>query len=251
LRVGELLYEGRSASALGSLLGVPRVELCDVVTSTLDVAHVLGAEGAPAGTLILAEQQTAGRGRAGRRWESQPGSGIWLTLLERPADPAAVELLSIRLGLAAARVLDRWATSVVRLKWPNDLYVDGGKLAGILVETRWRDQRLDWGALGLGINVVAPADVGRAVSALRPGSDRVAVLAALVPALREAAATSGPLGERELESYAARDMARGRRCTAPVPGVVRGIDAYGSLIVGTAAGDVSFRSGSLVLEDEP
>ncbi|HET7549945.1 MAG TPA: biotin--[acetyl-CoA-carboxylase] ligase [Gemmatimonadaceae bacterium] len=248
--MAELLYDGRSESDLESLLGVPRVALCDVVTSTLDVAHVLGAEGAPAGTLIVAEQQTAGRGRAGRRWASRPGSGIWLTILERPGDPATVELLSIRLGLAAARVLDRWAPAVVRLKWPNDLYVEEGKLAGILVETRWRDQRLDWAALGMGINVVAPSDVDRAVSALRPGTDRVAVLSALVPALREAAATSGPLEERELESFAARDMARGRRCTAPVPGVVQGIDAHGSLLVGTAAGDLSFRSGSLVLEEE-
>ena len=248
--MGELLYDGRTKSDLRSLLGVPRVELCDVVTSTLDVAHVLGAEGAPAGTLILAEQQTTGRGRAGRRWESRPGSGIWLTLLERPDDPSVVELLSIRLGLAAARALDRWATTMVRLKWPNDLYVDGGKLAGILVETRWRDQRLEWAALGLGINVVAPEGVERAVSALRPGSDRVAVLSALVPALREASAMSGPLGERELESYAARDIARSRRCTEPVPGVVQGIDAHGSLLVSTATGDVAYRSGSLVLEEE-
>jgi BirA family biotin operon repressor/biotin-[acetyl-CoA-carboxylase] ligase len=248
--VGELLYDGRSAGDLGSLLGVPRVELYDAVTSTLDVAHALGAAGAPAGTLILAEQQTAGRGRAGRRWESRPASGIWLTIIERPEDPAMVELLSIRLGLAAARVLDRWTDDVVRLKWPNDLYVGGGKMAGILVETRWRDQRLDWAALGLGINVVAPPGVGRAVAALRPGSARVEVLAALVPALREAAARSGALGEIELADFAARDRARGHHCTAPARGVVQGIDAHGSLLVRTAAGDVPFRSGSLVLEDE-
>lgn len=248
--MGEPLYDGRPASDLRPLLGVPRVELHEIVTSTLDVAHALGAEGAPAGTLILAEEQSAGRGRGGRRWESRPGSGIWLTLLERPADPAAVELLSIRVGLAAARVLDRWAAEVVRLKWPNDLYVGGGKLAGILVETRWRDQRLDWVAVGVGINVVEPRGMDRTVAALRPGSERAAVLASLVPALREAAAMSGALGESELEAYAARDMARGRSCTAPVPGVVRGIDARGSLLVGTAAGDLAFRSGSLVLEEE-
>ena len=249
--MGELLYDGRSAGDLRSLLGVPRLELHDVVTSTLDVAHMLGAEGAPAGTLILAEQQTAGRGRAGRRWESRSGGGIWLTLLERPENPAVVELLSIRLGLAAARVLDGWATDVVRLKWPNDLYVGGGKLAGILVETRWRDQRLDWAALGMGINAAMPSGIDRAVAALRPGSERVALLAALIPALREAAARSGSLDGRELEAYTARDMARGRRCTEPVSGVVQGIDARGSLLVSTATGDLSFRSGSLVLEEEP
>ncbi len=247
----EPLYDARSALELKALIGVPRLELHDVVTSTLDVAHMLGAEGARAGTLILAEQQTAGRGRAGRRWESRPGSGIWLTLVERPDDPAAVELLSIRLGMAAARVLDRWSEDVVRLKWPNDLYVGRGKLAGILVETRWRDQRLDWAALGLGVNVVAPPGVDRAVAALRPGSDRVAVLTALVPALRGAARASGALDAVELEEYAARDMARGRRCAAPVSGVVQGIDANGSLLVRTAAAVTPFRSGSLVLEDEP
>jgi BirA family biotin operon repressor/biotin-[acetyl-CoA-carboxylase] ligase len=238
------------APELQSLLGVPRVELRDAVTSTLDVAHALGAAGAPAGTLILAEHQTAGRGRAGRRWESRAGSGIWLTILERPEDPAAVELLSIRLGLAAARVLDRWTKAVVRLKWPNDLYIHEGKLAGILVETRWRDQRLDWAALGFGINVLAPSGVDRPVAALRPGSERLEVLAALVPALREAAAGSGVLGEHELDAYAARDMARGRRCAAPAPGVVQGISADGSLLVRTTTGVAPFRSGSLVLEEE-
>lgn len=247
----EATYDGRSARELESLLELPRVEVHDAVTSTLDVAHALGADGAPAGTLILAEQQTAGRGRAGRRWESRPGSGIWLTIIERPADPEAIGLLSIRLGLAAARALDRWTEDTVRLKWPNDLYVGGGKLAGILVETRWRDQRLDWAALGLGINVLAPPGVERTVAALRPGSVRVEVLEALVPALREAARARGLLDATELEAYAARDIARGRRCAKPVAGVVEGIDAHGSLLVRTTTAVIPYRSGSLVLEEEP
>lgn len=242
-------YDGRTPTELTVLLDVPRVELFESVTSTLDVAHALGVAGAPAGTLILADQQTAGRGRGGRRWESRPGSGIWLTLLERPADQGAVELLSIRLGLAAARVLDRWASAVVRLKWPNDLYSGGAKLAGILVETRWREQRLDWAALGMGINVLEPEGIASA-AALRAGTGRVEVLAELVPALRAAAAARGSLSAEELEAYGARDMAIGRRCSAPLEGVVGGIDAYGSLVVRTATGEVACRSGSLVLEGD-
>ena len=242
-------YDGLEAGELRSLLDLPRVELFDSVTSTLDVAHELGSAGAPAGTLILADQQTAGRGRGGHRWESRPGAGIWLTLLERPVDPSAVELLSIRLGIAAARVLDRWAGADVRLKWPNDLYTEGRKLAGILVETRWREQRLDWVAMGLGINVLEPGSMANA-AALRPGSRRVEVLSELVPALRAAAAARGSLSAGALEAYSARDMARGRRCSAPVEGVVDGIDAHGSLIVRTAAGDVACRTGSLILEEE-
>ena len=217
------------------------------IGSTLDVAHTLGAAGASAGTLVLAEQQTAGRGRSGRRWASAPGSGIWLTLIERPSDPAAVEVLSLRVGLRAAAALDRWAAEPVRLKWPNDLYCEGGKLAGILIEARWREQRLDWVAIGLGVNVRPPAEMPSA-AALHHARSRVEVLAELVPALRAAATARGPLTERELVAYAERDLARGRACVEPAAGVVQGIDAHGSLVVRTPAGDVACRAGSLVFE---
>src|SRR6185436_16510341 len=101
------------------------------------------ADGAPAGTVVLADAQRGGRGRGGRRWASPPGVGVWLTLVERPADHAALEVLSLRLGLHAAAAVERFAArgggGPVRLKWPNDLYVGEGKLAGVLVEVRWRD----------------------------------------------------------------------------------------------------------------
>ncbi|MHB2034867.1 MAG: biotin--[acetyl-CoA-carboxylase] ligase, partial [Gemmatimonadaceae bacterium] len=129
-------YDGVAADALAAMLGVPALELFDTVGSTLDVAHARAAEGAAAGTLILADEQTAGRGRQGRAWVSQRASGIWLTLIERPADPRAVDVLSLRLGLHAAAALAPFVHSPIGLKWPNDLYVDGRKLAGILVEAR-------------------------------------------------------------------------------------------------------------------
>jgi BirA family biotin operon repressor/biotin-[acetyl-CoA-carboxylase] ligase len=189
------------------------------------------------------------RGRHGRRWVSAPGSGIWLTLIERPRDPSAVRLLSLRLGLHAARVLDRYTSSPVRLKWPNDLYVGAGKLAGTLVESRWRDNRIDWVAIGFGLNVRQPAQLPGA-AALVGVESRSDVLAERVPALRAAAAASGDLTETELARYAERDAARGRSCTEPARGIVRGIDAQGAIIIRTAAGDVACHSGSLVLEDD-
>lgn len=246
--MADAAYDGHTAAALRALLDLPRVEVFASVTSTLDIAHALGASEAPAGTLVLAERQTAGRGRAGKRWASARGAGIWLTLLERPDDPAAVELLTIRLGLRAAPVLDRWSEAPVQLKWPNDLYAGGGKLGGILVETRWRHERLDWVAIGLGVNVRPPEGVVGA-AALRPHTSRVDVLAELVPALRAAAAArAGVLGAAELEAYARRDLARGRPCVEPARGVVEGIDERGSLVIQTPGGRVGFRSGSLVLE---
>ena len=236
-------YDGRDAATLSRLLDVARLVVVDSTASTMDDAHGLAADGAPAGTVVLADRQTSGRGRAGRHWTSASGQGIWMTVIERPNDPRAVDVLSIRLGLRAARALDRYAASPVRLKWPNDLYVADGKLAGILVEARWRANRIDWVAIGIGVNVRVP-DVENA-AALEPGTGRVDVLAELVPAVRAAAHARGPLTTSELDDFAARDFSTGRTCVAPTPGQVRGISATGELLVETEAGLRAFRDGSL------
>lgn len=239
-------YDGVSAEALADRLGVPHVALFASVGSTMDEAHALATSGALAGTLVLADEQTAGRGRSGKRWSS-PHRGIWLTLIERPRDPASVEVLSLRIGLCAAQALDAFTSEPIRLKWPNDLYVDRGKLAGVLVEARWRGERLDWVAIGFGLNVEPPAD-HPAAAGLEPGTKRLDVLEALVPELRAAAASHGQLTQQELDEYAARDLARSRQCIEPVRGVVRGISANGELLVELADSVVRVRTGSLVLE---
>ena len=77
-------YDGATADSLAASLSLPRVVVLDQVPSTMDVANELASSGAPGGTLVLADTQLAGRGRAGRRWESRPGDGIWLTLLTIP-----------------------------------------------------------------------------------------------------------------------------------------------------------------------
>jgi BirA family biotin operon repressor/biotin-[acetyl-CoA-carboxylase] ligase len=234
-------------------LALPRVAHFAEIGSTLDVAHALAEQGAPAGTLILADAQSAGRGRMGRTWHSKPGAGIWLTLIERPADAGALDVLSLRIGLALAPALDAFAESPIRLKWPNDLFVGARKLAGILVEARWRDGAPEWLAIGVGINLRAPEAEARAVG-LCSGVTRDAVLRDAVPAIRAAAAARGPLSESERVLFAARDLAVGRRCTEPIEGVVRGIDANGGLVVSVGSEDteaVAVRSGSLVLQEEP
>jgi BirA family transcriptional regulator, biotin operon repressor / biotin---[acetyl-CoA-carboxylase] ligase len=243
-------YDGFTGAELASALALPAVDLHAEIGSTLDVAHALADQGAPAGTLVLAESQTAGRGRQGRAWSSEPGRGIWLTLVERPATAEAVEVLSLRLALAAARVLDRFATELIGLKWPNDLYVGAGKLAGILIEARWREGRLDWLAIGLGVNVRRPHGAVNAAW-LRDGVSRTEVLARLVPALREATRVHGALDDAELGEYAGRDMARGRRCLQPAEGWVAGLDASGAVLIDTGTTIVRARAGSLVLMEEP
>jgi BirA family biotin operon repressor/biotin-[acetyl-CoA-carboxylase] ligase len=224
------------------------VELLESTTSTLDVAHRLAAKGAPAGTLVIANEQTAGRGRSGKSWQSSPGAGLWLTLIDRPADGSGLGVLSLRVGLAAAEALDRFAPEPIRLKWPNDLYIDNGKVGGVLVEARWREQAVEWVAIGLGVNVQAPSSMA-AAAGLEVGTERLDVLADLVPAVLSAARATGPLDPGELEEFDARDLARGRRCIEPAAGRVAGITPTGELLVALADSIATFRSGSLVLED--
>jgi BirA family transcriptional regulator, biotin operon repressor / biotin---[acetyl-CoA-carboxylase] ligase len=244
-----LLWEGESAASLARLLDVPCVELSASVGSTMDIAHAAGAAGAPAGTLVLAEEQTGGRGRGGKTWRSRAGAGIWMTLLERPNDAEALGVLSIRLGLKAAPVLERFSPEPVRLKWPNDIMVGAGKVAGILVETRWRARQVDWVAIGLGVNVQRPDDE-KGAAALREGTSRLDVLAELVPAMRAAARARGALAPAELAQWAARDHAAGRLCRSPVRGRVRGLAPDGSLVIERGDETALARAGSLVLEDD-
>jgi BirA family biotin operon repressor/biotin-[acetyl-CoA-carboxylase] ligase len=242
-------FDGATGESLQELLELPRVELLDSTPSTMDIAHRLAAEGAPAGTLVIANQQTAGRGRGGKSWQSSPGVGLWLTLVERPTDASGLGVLSLRVGLAAAEALDRFAAEPIRVKWPNDLYIDRSKLAGILVEARWREQAVEWVAIGMGINVKQPEGVERA-AALEPGTERVDVLQELIPAVRTAAQKPGPLDDGEVEEFNARDLARGKACVEPALGRVAGITASGELLVALADSIAPFRSGSLVLEPE-
>jgi BirA family biotin operon repressor/biotin-[acetyl-CoA-carboxylase] ligase len=241
-------YDGRSGEELAAILSLPRVVVLEEVASTLDVAHGLGERGAPAGTLVVADAQTAGRGRMRRSWRSERGAGVWLTMLERPAGDDALGVLALRLALGLAPALDAFSASPVQLKWPNDLYVDGKKLAGVLVEARWRGPRLDWLAVGAGINVRAPD--GLPAAGLVPGTSRIHVLRAIVPALRGAAAAPGLLGRDELARFAARDFALGQRCVAPSPGVVAGVDVDGALLVDEGARRARHHAGSLILEGE-
>jgi BirA family biotin operon repressor/biotin-[acetyl-CoA-carboxylase] ligase len=170
-------------------------------------------------------------------WQSPPGSGVWLTVVTRPADVAGLEVLALRVGLALAEALEPLADAPVGVKWPNDLLVGGRKLAGVLVEARWRDARPEWAAVGVGVNVRAPADFSGAAS-LAAGASRLDALAATVGAVLRAAAAVGSLAPAEVAALAARDVVRGRRVEAPVAGVAVGVAAAGALLVRDGAGVV-------------
>ncbi len=227
-------------------LGLERLDYHVRVTSTMDVAHALAEAQAPAGTLVLASAQSSGRGRSGKSWVSEPDAGLWCTLLERPADIRALDVLALRVGLELAVALTPLVDGAIQLKWPNDLQVARRKLGGVLIEVRWRDGQPEWVAIGVGINRRLPRDVPD-VTCVRGDVSRDALLTAVVPALRRAAACAGPLSGDECEAWTARDAALGRRITAPVVGRVVGLTPEGGLLVQDGQQPVQVvTSGSLV-----
>lgn len=223
------------------------------VGSTLDVAHALGHEGAPVGTIVLADVQTAGRGRNGRTWYSPPG-GIWLALLLRPRS-AAIGVMSIRAGLVVADVVDELlgqggAATRAGIKWPNDVLVTDRKVAGVLCEGRWQRETLLWLVVGIGVNVaneIAPDLRGTAAALheLLPGVRRIDVLDRLVPPLARLGSGADRLSEQECAAFAARDWLRGRMLRAPAAGRAAGIRPDGGLLVEAAEGLLTVREGHL------
>ncbi|HEX7980745.1 MAG TPA: biotin--[acetyl-CoA-carboxylase] ligase [Gemmatimonadaceae bacterium] len=243
----EVRFDGLRADELAALLNVPRVELFATATSTLDIANAIGPT-APAGTLVIADEQTAGRGQFGRTWTSERGAGIWLTLVERPEDPLALEVMSLRCGLYSAEALDALAGAPIGVKWPNDLYLRGRKLAGILIETRWRGPSPEWVSIGFGLNVAQPPIDG--AIGLAPDATRRDALIRLVPALRRAALATDLLSDDELARWQARDVARGRVIETPSAGTVAGISPRGELLVRSADGaETAHRSGTLTFAE--
>ena len=239
----------RDDPALAAHIGALRVVYFESIASTMDEAHRLAESGAESGTLVLADEQLAGRGRLGRRWTSGRGAGIWATSIHRGVPVSALDVLSIRIGLALAPALDPFAPGPVSLKWPNDLLVRRQKLGGILVEARWRDVTVEWVAVGIGINLQAPQGRDDAV-ALAGGTARRDVLHAIFPVVVAACLTGGELSSDELASYAGRDSARDVRLVEPAAGLARGITPNGALVVETAQGRELFRRGSLVRAPE-
>lgn len=241
-------YDGVSQDELVRRLGAPRCLVLEQVSSTLDVVHELAEEGAPAGTVVLAEEQLAGRGRMGRRWLSPPGTGIWLGYLARPGCAVERGLMALRVGLAVMRALGDLEVAA-ELKWPNDVVASDRKLGGILCEARWSQRRVAWVAAGVGLNVRGPLpaeleDTAIALDEIRPDVSRVAVLERLVPRLHVLPDVA-ELTDEERATFARHDWLRGRRLTEPVVGTAMGIDREGALLVETEQGVERIVGGSV------
>jgi BirA family biotin operon repressor/biotin-[acetyl-CoA-carboxylase] ligase len=204
-------------------LGRPRLHLRSTA-STNDRARELAQGGAPHGTLVTAAQQTAGRGRQGRTWSAPPGRALLLSVVLR--DPPAL------LPLAAALAVAEVAGPGAKIKWPNDVLLDGRKVAGILAEGRPQD---GWAVLGVGLNVALriedlPPELHDTAGTLGlEPADLEPILERLLAALERTLALDEA---RLLDAYRARDALRGREVRwAAGHGRAAGIDGTGSLVV--------------------
>jgi BirA family transcriptional regulator, biotin operon repressor / biotin---[acetyl-CoA-carboxylase] ligase len=141
------------------------------IDSTNSVAMRLGESGEPHGAVVLAEEQTAGRGRAGRSWTSEKSSGIYCSILLRPPiPPAHAPLLTLVAGLAARDAAAEDLDALPDIRWPNDLLVGGRKFCGILTEMHAEPDRIHYAVVGIGINVnqaKMPADLAAIATSLR------------------------------------------------------------------------------------
>lgn len=213
-----------------------RVFVLRETDSTQDAARRMNAV---AGDVFVAWRQTSGRGRMGRVWADTGEGGVAVTFAVT-AGAFSLPVLSVASAVGAARALEQLAGRSIDIKWPNDLEVDGKKLAGILIE-----QSGDVALIGIGINVSQrewPQDIAnRAVSMAELGAsvDRLDVLAALLPALDAALHMDA---EQLKGAYAMRDVLRGKSAAfstgdREVSGRVTEIDPLRGLLVRTAAGD--------------
>jgi BirA family biotin operon repressor/biotin-[acetyl-CoA-carboxylase] ligase len=220
-------------------VGTPRVHYSET-DSTNERARELAAAGTPHGTLVTASEQSAGRGRQGRRWTAPRGRALLCSLVIR--DPP--RLLPLAAGVAVAEV----AGPQARVKWPNDVLVDGLKVAGILVEGRPQE---GWAVLGIGLNVAVreedfpPELAGRAgtlglePAAVEPTLDRL--LASLDRWL-----TAAP--DAVLEAVRSRDALLDRPVRwAGGEGRGAGIDSEGRLLVATGDGQIALDAGEVHL----
>lgn len=224
----------------------------------MDEARSLALAGAAAGLVVVADEQTAGRGTKGRTWHSPPGTGLYATVLFRP--PAGPTILPLAVGVALREAAAE-AAPAVRLKWPNDLVWEGRKIAGVLCEGGADGRGGRFVLAGIGINVgQAPEDFPPELAArsasLRMAAgrpvDREGLLARLCAALETwyNALTRGAGEEIIKEFEAGMSFARGDRISldaagARIEGTYLGLDPSGGLVCGTAEGRKTYHSAEI------
>ena len=210
----------------------------EVTESTNATALRMAAEGAPEWSLVAADHQTAGRGRLGRTWVSEPGEALLFSLVLRPRiAPAHAGVLTLLAGVAMAEAARISCGAKVRCRWPNDLMVGESKAGGVLAESVVAEDRISYVVLGVGVNVSgAPAEVSEAASL--GGGDPAALLSAFLRGFRWRYRPAEPeFADEVLDAWREVSVTLGRRVRAEtlhgctVEGTALDVDERGNLVV--------------------
>jgi BirA family transcriptional regulator, biotin operon repressor / biotin---[acetyl-CoA-carboxylase] ligase len=233
------------------------------IDSTNERAKQLALSGAPGGLVITADEQTAGRGRRGHAWFAPPGSCLLYSALLRPFAAADAPLLPLAVPIAVCEAAEAVAPVRCQVKWPNDVWIDERKVAGVLVEARPEE---GWAVIGVGLNVAIrdqefPAELRETAISLLPTEAESGLPPGGAPSTRAArAALNESLarwteagGDEVLAAYRARDLLCGRRISWDGgEGVAEEIDEDGHLVVRTDGDElVSLGAGEVHLALEP
>jgi BirA family transcriptional regulator, biotin operon repressor / biotin---[acetyl-CoA-carboxylase] ligase len=209
-------------------------------TSTNDDAKRAAREGAPAGTAFVADAQTSGRGRLGRAWYSPPGENLYASFVLRPCfELGRMPIVTLAAGLAVADAIAPLMNERrVTLKWPNDVFIEGRKVAGILSEAQLTNPKQPWIVVGIGINVHArsfPEDIAASATSLALSGATSLHRGSLFVALTEALFARTEMLRQGavrtiIRDFAERDALLGRRVTVDgAPAVALGIGEDGTL----------------------
>lgn len=242
LAAHSLSAEGVLAELRTSWLG-RSVRVLETTTSTIDQARKWLRDGAPNGAVVMAESQTAGRGRRGRAWASPPG-GLWMSVIVYPRIPAeAAGRLGAVLALATAESVSQETGAQVDVRWPNDVLIGGSKVGGVLAETEVSGAEIAAAVLSVGLNVnLSPADLPPQVkdlaTTLLAETGRAHSLSLLAARLLEALEAIWPAvtgdGGALVARWRRRDALLGRKVRVEamgktLPGRAEGIDSCGHL----------------------
>lgn len=229
--------------------------------STNDDALAAARQGAPSGSVFLAEQQTAGRGRRGRRWLAESGQSLLFSVLLRPAlaGVAPTGALTLAVGLGVRAALAAYSAQPLSVKWPNDVLCARRKLAGILCESQLQAGHVDAIVIGVGINVgrqAFPAELASDVTSLAELSERSPsreqlLVDVLAQVERRALVCAGAGLPGLLDEFRAHDGLRDSQVTVSgareIVGIARGIDDEGQLLLDTDGVLIAVHSGTVRL----
>ena len=250
----DVITEAELRSQLEDGLAGSHLEYHEELDSTNNRAKRLGEEGAPDGTLVTADYQTAGKGRRGRGWVSERGTGIWMSLLLRPdVPPSSASMLTLVAAMAVVKGIKEATGLDSGIKWPNDIVMNGKKICGILTEMSAELEHIHYVVIGIGINANIrefPEEIREKATSLYLESGetvvRSRVIAAVMKAMNQYYRVFVDHGDLTgfLEEYEEHLVNRGREVVVLAPGgeyqgISLGIDKTGELLVQLKDGTVN------------